>query len=181
MCSQVRMLRFSRHSRLKCRKSSFWEQKHCFWAFLRPEDWRLRTEDSLFTSYDWPHFQRPQKFSKILINWKILKARLAGLHNGGQYDKIVTSMIIHPKKIVVSYLVNIWERTTYFFISLQNALQRLFVILQNDSIYGSRGFQFSTSMHGCFYWWLNWTKTMFIIETASLKSWGPWGGGPLYF
>ena len=32
----------------------------------------LRTEESLFTSYGWPHFQplRPQKSSKILINWK---------------------------------------------------------------------------------------------------------------
>ena len=35
---KVRMLRFSRHSRLKCRKSSFWEQKHCSWAFLRTGD-----------------------------------------------------------------------------------------------------------------------------------------------
>ena len=32
---KVRMLIFSWHSRLKCRKSSFWEQKHCFWAFLQ--------------------------------------------------------------------------------------------------------------------------------------------------
>ena len=36
---QVHMLRFSRHSRLKFRKSSFWEQKHWFFlAFLRTED-----------------------------------------------------------------------------------------------------------------------------------------------
>ena len=42
---KVRMLRFSRHSRLKCRKSSFWEQKHCFWAFRRTEDWGLKIED----------------------------------------------------------------------------------------------------------------------------------------
>ena len=39
---------------------------------LRIEDWGLRTEDSLFTSYAWPHFHpfRPQKSSKILIKWK---------------------------------------------------------------------------------------------------------------
>ena len=42
---KVRMLRFSRHSRLKCRKSILWEQKHCFWPFLRTEDWGLRIED----------------------------------------------------------------------------------------------------------------------------------------
>ena len=78
------MLRFSRHLRLKCRKSSFWEQKHCFWAFWRTEDLGLKIEDwgqhfHLLT-YGWPHFHplRPKKYSYI---GKILKARLAGLHN----------------------------------------------------------------------------------------------------
>ena len=70
---KVRMLRFSWHSRLKCRKSSLWEN---FWGLrteyggLRIEDWGLRTEDSLFTSYGWPHYHplRPQKSSKGLNN-----------------------------------------------------------------------------------------------------------------
>ena len=34
---KVRMSRFSRNLRLKCRKSSFREQKHSFWTFLRTE------------------------------------------------------------------------------------------------------------------------------------------------
>ena len=43
--------------------------------------WGLRTEDSLFTSYGWPHFHPlwPQKSSKILINWK--KSSKSGLQD----------------------------------------------------------------------------------------------------
>ena len=88
---KVRMLRFSRHSRPKCRKSSFWEQKHCFWAFLRTEDWGLRTEDSLFTSYGWPHFH-PLRPLKILKNpHKLEKSSKPSLQDCTTCATLVTS------------------------------------------------------------------------------------------
>ena len=68
---KVRMLRFSRHSQLKCRKSSFLEQKHFFWAFLRTEDWRLRIEDwGQPFHLLWLASFSPFETTKILINWK---------------------------------------------------------------------------------------------------------------
>ena len=87
---KVRMLRFLRHSWLKCRKSSFWEQNIVFVAFLRTEDWGLRIEVWRLRIEDWGHLLLLASFSafettKILKNphrlEKIPKARLEGLNN----------------------------------------------------------------------------------------------------
>ena len=91
---KVRMWRFLRHSRLKCRKSSFWEQKHCFWAFLRTEDWGLKIEDwglrtafsppmtgLIFTLWDHKNPHKLEKSSKPGLNaWTICATLPPSIH-----------------------------------------------------------------------------------------------------
>ena len=66
------MLRFSRHSRLKCRKSSFWEQNIVFGHFwgLRTEDWGLRIDDWRLRIEDWGqpfHAEESGTWSELFI------------------------------------------------------------------------------------------------------------------